>query len=226
MPPSTVSTDPSPLETEKIMQELTATDAEKIKLAKDIAMFGYGEERKRSDIIENRAFGLMQFAKVGLTIIAGIAGLISSASIHDTPFRESLILLLAVAAAYLAKLFLRGAMVIRVGTTFKPHPDSHIKPDKSDVIGTQSDGDYLHALKTHVAKLVVYMEHTADWNKKRIHQLQCCYINTFGFLTAFFLFFVLGLVHLFQADFTLVLPDHRLIGGAIFVLAIVADWLV
>jgi len=220
------STDPSPTETAEVMEKLTSKDVEAVKLARDIAIFGYGEERKKTDVIEQRAFGLMQFAKVGLTIIAGIAGLISNSGIQNTPFRESLILLLAVAGAYLGKLFWRGAMVVRVGTTIKPLPDAHIKPDRSDVLKTQTDGAYLDALKMHVAKLVVYMEHTATWNKERIEQLQLCYINTSGFLISFFLFFILSLIHLFQADVCLTLPAHRFIGGAIFILALVADWLV
>jgi hypothetical protein len=226
MPKSKKVTDAEPAEIEAVMNHLTATEVPIVQLAKEVAALGFNEEGKRSDIIEQRAFGLMQFAKVGLTIIAGIAGLISSASIHDTPFRESLILLLAVAGAYLSKLFFRGAKVIPVGLLFPLHKDYHVKPDNNDVIQTQSEGDYLQALKRHVAKLMVYTNHRAECNRDRAHQLKFCYVNTGGFLISFFLFFVLSLVHLFQSDFTLVLPLHRIIGGVIFVIALTADVLV
>ena len=166
----------------------------------------------------------MQFAKVGLTIIAGIAGLISNASISDTPFRETMIILLAVASAFLAKLFFRGAMVVRVGTHHKPHSDNHIRPDAEDVMKTQNSSDFPSALKAHVARLVVYMRHTAECNAARIDELQLCYVNTIGFLSAFFLFFGLSLLHLFKADFALALPGYRLIGVTLFVVALAVDF--
>lgn len=205
------------------MQYMTSTDVKTVELAKEIAMFAYNEERKKTDVIEQRAFGLMQFAKVGLTIIAGIAGLISNASIQDTPFRESLILLLAVASAYLCKLFYRGSRVVRVGTIFKPHTDFHVKPDQTDVYATQSGAPYIDVLKTHVSKMVLYFDHTANDNLERIHQCKCCFVNTFGFLAAFFLFFALSLLHLFEPRFTLLIPAHRIIGSVFFLLAFVTD---
>jgi hypothetical protein len=220
------STSPDPEKIAKVMSHLLSDDVEATKLAKDIAMFAYNEERKKTDVIEQRAFGLMQFAKVGLTIIAGIAGLISNASIHDTPFRESLILLLAIASVYLAKLFWRGAGVVRIGTTFEPYPHDHVKPDQDDVYATQSGEKYLEILKTHVAKMVLYFDHTATDNAERIYQCKCCYVNTSGFLVAFFLFFGLSLMHLFEPNLTLLLPDHRVIGCALIILALVTDWLV
>lgn len=219
-------TSPEPNVVAKVMERLSSDDVEALKLAKDIAMFSYAEERRKTDVIEQRAFGLMQFAKVGLTIIAGIAGLISNASIHDTPFRESLILLLAVASVYLAKLFWRGSAVVRIGTTFEPHRDSHMKPDQEDVYATQSGRSYLHILKTHVAKMVLYFDHTATDNNKRIYQCKCCFVNTYGFLIAFFLFFALSLMHLFEPNTVLVLPAHRIIGAVVLVLAVCTDWLV
>jgi hypothetical protein len=220
------TTSPHPDDIADVQKKLTSSDIETLKLAKDIASFAYGEERKKTDVIEGRAFGLMQFAKVGLTIIAGIAGLISNASIHDTPFRESLILLLATASAYLAKLFWRGTMVVRVGYSAKPHKDFHVKPDQFDVYATQEASSYVDALKANIANMVLYLESTAIFNQQRIYQCKCCYVNTFGFLVAFFLFFALSLIHLFQANFTLLLPEHRLIGGCIFLLALVTDWMV
>jgi hypothetical protein len=111
----------------------------------------------------------MQFAKVGLTVIAGIAGLISNASIHDTPFLECLILLLAISSASLCKLFYRGSRVVRVGTVFIPHSDSHVKPDTEDVFETQAAATFLAALKTHVSRMAVYYKHTprADLSDER-----------------------------------------------------------
>jgi hypothetical protein len=219
-------TSPDPNAVAKVRDHLSSDDIEAAKLAKDIAMFAYTEERRKTDVIEQRAFGLMQFAKVGLTIIAGIAGLISNASIHDTPFRESLILLLAVASVYLAKLFWRGSAVVRIGTTFAPHHNAHIKPDQEDVYATQSERKYLYILKTHVAKMVLYFHHTATDNDERIYQCKCCFINTYGFLIAFFLFFALSLMHLFEPNTVLVLPYHRIIGVVILILAVSTDWLV
>jgi hypothetical protein len=219
------TTSPHPDAIATVMSKLTSTDEKVVNLAKEIASFAYNEERKKTSSLEERAFGLMQFAKVGLTVIAGIAGLISNASIHDTPFRESLIFLLAVASTFLAKLFWRSSQVVRVGTIFKPHTDDHFKPDQKDVYETQS-GEYLEVLKSHVAKIVLCFEHTAGDNLKRIYQCKCCFINTFGFLVAFFLFFALSMVHLIEPNITLALPFHRVIGGALFLLALATDWLV
>jgi len=218
-------TDPPADDIARAFAKLTSPSPRKMDLARQIALFSYKEERNKTAGVESRAFNLMQFAKVGLTIIAGIAGLISNTSIHDTPFRESLILLLAIASAYLVKLFYRGARIVRVGAGNKPHADDHIKPDENDVFATQEDGEYLTALKTHVAKLVAYTQHTSGWNGERIKQLDCCYVNTIGFLISFFLFFLLSLVHLFQPDATFALPEHRLIGAALFALALGADWI-
>jgi len=204
-------------------QRIDSPDGRNIELARQIALFSYKEERNKTSGVESRAFNLMQFAKVGLTIIAGIAGLISNSSIKDTPFRESLILLLAIASAYLVKLFYRGAMIVRVGTGAEPHPDNHIKPDENDVYATQGQVPFLDALTTHVAKLVAYTKQTAAYNKKRVQELDCAYVNTVGFLISFFLFFLLSLVHLFQPDATFALPEHRLIGAALFALALGAD---
>ena len=84
----------------RILTHLQSKDERTLELAKDIAAFTYAEERKKSDLLEQRAFGLMQFAKVGLTIIVGITGVISAANVQDTPLRESLIFLLSVAGAF------------------------------------------------------------------------------------------------------------------------------
>ncbi len=221
------TTSPHPDDVANVVAMLTSEDPPVIQLAKEIALFAYNEERKLTDAIENRAFGLMQFAKVGLTIVAGIAGLISNAGIQDVPFRESLILLLAIASAYLGKLFYRGSRVVRVGTIFEPHSDFHVKPDESDVYAAaRSAESYLQILKTHVSNLVLYFEHTAGDNEKRIYQCKCCFINTTGFLVAFFLFFALSLMHLFEPKFTMVLPEHRIVGFCLFALALITDQLI
>ncbi|MFN8550693.1 MAG: hypothetical protein U0103_04330 [Candidatus Obscuribacterales bacterium] len=49
----------------RILSRLSSPDESILKLTKEIAAFTYSEERQKSDVIENRAFGLMQFAKVG-----------------------------------------------------------------------------------------------------------------------------------------------------------------
>jgi hypothetical protein len=219
----TDSTSPHPDDVAIVLPKLNSSDVEKVNLAKEIALFAYNEERKKSDIIEQRAFGLMQFAKVGLTIIAGIAGLMSNANIHDTPFRESLIILLAVAGAYLGKLFYRGYGVVQVGSGRQPPTASHVKPDQEDVFATQSGENYLDVLKKHVANLVVYFEQTESYNLERANQLTFCYINTVGFLVAFFLFFALSLVHLIEPNIILLLPEHRLVGALLFIIALLAD---
>lgn len=208
------------------MSHLSSSDLRAVELAKEAAMFAYNEERKKTDAIEQRAFGLLQFAKVGLTVIVGIGSVISNASIQDTPFRECLILLLAIAAAYLCKLFYRGLQVVPLGTVFKTHQGFHVKPDEDDVYATQADANYLELLKKHVANIVIYFDHTASDNLERIYQCKCCFVNTIGFLIAFFSFFALSVMHLFEPNRTLVVPAHRVVGLVIIVLALSTDYLV
>jgi hypothetical protein len=61
-----------PAEMERILRLLPSSNEKILELAKDVATFTYDQERKKGDILEQRAFGLMQFAKVGLTIIIGV----------------------------------------------------------------------------------------------------------------------------------------------------------
>jgi hypothetical protein len=207
----------------RILTHLQSKDERTLELAKDIAAFTYGEERKKSDVIEQRAFGLMQFAKVGLTIIVGITGVISAANVQDTPLRESLIFLLSVAGAFLAKLFYRGLNVVKIGTFFRPHLDTLFKPDHFDIYETQAGETYIEALRLHIARMIWYFNHTADDNLERIRQCKCCFVNSFGFLAAFLAFFVLSIVHLLEPRLTLILPAHRIIGASLFVLALITD---
>jgi hypothetical protein len=199
-------------------------DVKVLQLEKDIALFTYSEERRKSEIIEQRAFNLMQFAKVGLTVIIGIAGVISAANVQDSPMRESLIFLLAVAAAFLGKLFYRGVNVVKIGTIFsKPSRDSHFKPDHHDIYEVQESQNYNEALRKHLAWLILYFDHTAKDNRNRITQCKCCYVNLIGFLISFLVFFGLCVAHLFEPRLTLVLPAHRLIGTTLLVLAFITD---
>lgn len=212
-----------PVEISRILTHLPSSDERRLQLAKDVALFTYSEERTKRDVIEQRAFGLMQFAKVGLTIIIPIAGLISAINIRDLPFRESLIFLLSVAGAFLAKLFYRGLKVVKTGTFFSPHLDTHCKPDHYDIYETQAGEDYKQALKQHIARMIWYFNRTANDNKERIRQCKCCFVNSFGFLIAFLAFFILSMVHLLEPSLTLFLPVHRLLGTSLLVLALTAD---
>jgi hypothetical protein len=213
----------NPEQMSQILTHLPSTDDRTLQLAKDVASFTYSEELKKSEIIEQRAFGLMQFAKVGLTIIIGITGVISASNVQDTPLRESLIFLLSVAGTFLAKLFYRGLKVVRTGTFFRPDLDTLFKPDHYDIYETQLGESYSDALKMHIARMISYYNQTAHDNLERILQCKCCFVNSFGFLIAFLAFFILSIVHLLEPRFTLFLPYHRLIGTALFVIALTTD---
>jgi len=210
-------------ELHRILSRLSSSDESILKLTKDIAAFTYSEERQKSDVIENRAFGLMQFAKVGLTIIIGIAGLITTTNVHNTPFRESLIFLLSIAAAFLAKLFYRGLNVVKIGSFFRPQFDAYVKPNEKDIYETQDGETYMVALKQHIASTIWYLQYTSNDNHIRSIQRKCCYVNSFGFLIAFLAFFVLSMVHLLEPSLTLNMPEHRIIGAILLALALTAD---
>ncbi len=212
-----------PAEMARILNLLPSSNEKILELAKDVATFTYDQERKKGDILEQRAFGLMQFAKVGLTIIIGITGLISAANVQDTPTRESLVILLAIAGALLGKLFYRGLKVVRTGTFFRPHQDTYFKPDHLDIYETQLGESYSDALKKHIARLIFYFNKTAVDNSDRVRQCKCCFVDSFGFLLAFLAFFILSIVHLLEPRLTFILPAHRMIGAGLFVLALVSD---
>lgn len=207
----------------RILAHLSSSNESTLALAKDIAAFTYSQEREKANIIESRAFGLMQFAKVGLSIIIPIAGIISASNVHDTPFRESLIFLLSVAGAFLAKLFNRGLNVVKTGSFFRPHLDTYVKPSESDIYEAQDSANYTEALKQHIASMIWYFDNTANDNRDRIRHCKCCYLNSFGFLFSFLAFFVLSFVHLMNPAMTLILPAHRIIGICLLLLALTAD---
>lgn len=207
----------------KILEHLTSTDVQTLQLAKEVANQAFSEECKKGDLLEQRAFGLMQFAKVGLTTVAGVAGVMTIGNMSDSSFRECLLFWLLVSSCYLSKLFYRGAGVINEGTFFRPHPNTLHRPDHLDVYWTQTHPDFVAALKNHVGMMLFYLSKHVRENAIRGHHYKCCFVNTCGFLSAIFIFAAMIVAHQLWPHLILVPPGHQLIGAGLLAFALFTD---
>jgi len=215
-----------PIDLQKFVDErLPSMDPQLIELARSIAQQAFDEECKKGDMLEQRAFGLMQFAKVGLTTVAGVAGVMTIGSMAEGSFKECLLFWLLVSSCYLFKLFYRGSCVINEGTFFKPHSSTYHRPDHTDIYLTQFDGDFLAALKKHVARMIIYLNKHIKENAEREHQYKCCFVNTLGFLCVVLIFSGMIVLHQLQPGVNLVPPGHQLIGLGLIALALATDFL-
>jgi hypothetical protein len=205
---------------------LTSNDEKVLELARDIAKTAFSDECRKGDLLEQRAFGLMQFAKVGLTTVAGVAGIMTIGSMPDSSFKECLLFWLMVSSCYLFKLFVRGAKVINVGLNFiHPHMSTFHRPDHLDVFLTQLDGNFVEALRKNVARMIFYLNQHVNDNVERVYNYKCCFVNTLGFLTAILIFSVLIVSHQLWPGLDLVLPGHQIIGVLLVAVALSTDFL-
>lgn len=185
---------------QRVMERLSSADQDVLKLEKEIITLAYGEERKKAEIIEQRAYQMIQFSKIGLTAIVGITAFLSNnVSSSHSHFRVLLVFLMLLAAVFLGKALWKGSAVMAVGTIFRPI--AHVKLDHHDVLDIQN-ATSLYALKRHVAQMLIYYDHTAKDNLERVYDCKSCWANILCFLTVFCIFFCLCVFHVLFPDFT------------------------
>lgn len=210
----------------QIVHRLPSNDLHTLDLARDIAKLAFSEECKKGDILEQRAFGLMQFAKVGLTTVAGVAGVMTIGGMADSSFRECLLFWLLVSSCFLFKLFYRGTRIINLGVVFFGAQRSTFhRPDPMDIYLTQKDGDVAQALKKHIARMILYLQNHTIENARRVYQYKCCFVNTLGFLGAILTFSAMIVAHQLWPALNLVPPGHQVTGTLMVAIAFGTDFL-
>jgi hypothetical protein len=204
-----------------VLTHLPSNDVGSLELAKHIAESAFDHECRKGEVLEQRAFNLSQFAKLGLAVVGGLAGFISFRDTTDSKFLECLLLLLLIASIYLLKLFYRGKRVIFVGTLYKPHLSTQYRPDYLNVYATQV-GEYPEVLRKHVARMILYFDNYANENAQRVYNCACCFVNTLGFLGSILLFGIVFFVHQLL-HINLTPPFYLIIGALLAVFAAFTD---
>lgn len=201
-----------------VLAHLPSGDVKSLELARGIAETAFDHECRKGEVLEQRAFNLAQFAKLGLAVVAGLAGFISIRDTNDSQYLECLLLLLLISSIYLLKLFYRGKRVIFVGTLYKPHMSSQYRPDHLNVYATQV-GEYSDVLRKHIARMILYYDNYVKENALRVFNCTCCYINTLGFLGSILIFGIIFFVH--QCLHVNLVPPYHLIIAALLALGAV-----